>query len=487
MRDVRRSSLMCCPCAVSPTNLPLSAVLASLPDDVAAPAREALNSLLLDEGEDGEWDVVSQLELQTFLWYSLPTKWLVDSREHHEVAWALGDFYRAAGKQRFADLCRAQHTHLLIDLWETDEDRARKELHRLMDLSGVKPPSIDSLTWGALMGLTETVAYHTASYALERAIEDGRLTPGGHGWRGHAVRITTAALGRGHSERPALSVAGAVRQERRDHWLADVQRRGLVLTEDLADAVTAPSVDDLPDDVVTPPLWGGGGPPRLITTRSDVVALEGVAASLEPLVWFLGEIGDGITLTQTGNLPRALVLAADERYDWFDLEPRSRLRSMWDLNELVALNELVTELRWVTRTGQKLRLSVKGRTMRDDPLGLARAVFGYLFNQRDWHGDGAVATATVLLGAYETLTTDEVYDRILHYLGTRWAREGAPLRERQDVFGASRRFDTLGAGFGWFAPLPRRDFRLHRPLNAVGRAACVTGLRHVVAGPWLRM
>ena len=181
------------------------------------------------------------------------------------------------------------------------------------------------------------------------------------------------------------------------------------------------------------------------------------------------------------------MLAADERYNWFDLEPRSRLRTMWDLNELVALNELVTELRWVTKTGQKLRLSAKGRKLLDDPVGLARAVFGYLFNQREWHGDGAVATAVVLLGTDETLTTDEVYDRILPYLGMRWAREGAPLRERRDVFGASRRFDTLGAAFGWLAPLPPRGYRLHRPLNAVGRAACVAGLRHVVSGPWLRM
>ncbi len=50
-------------------------------------------------------------------------------------------------------------------------------------------------------------------------------------------------------------------------------------------------------------------------------------------------------LTQAGNLPRALVLAADERYIQFDLKPEKFRVRMWDLFELGELHELVTAKR----------------------------------------------------------------------------------------------------------------------------------------------
>lgn len=455
---------------------PREEILASLPADVTADAGAALNWLTADDDDALAWDLVSQLDLQTFLWYSLPMKWMTDSREHHEIAWAVGDFFRAAGKQRFAELCRAESTHLLIDLWDTDSPHARTEYNRLLDLSGVYPPDSDSLTWGSLMGLTEALAFTVVSDALEDAIDDGALTPGGRGWRGRAVAIAEATLARPYGEAPELCLAGAVRQERREHWLSDIKRRGLPLSQDVADAIAARSVEDLRDDVA-----GSVGAP------SDAAALEGVAASLEPLTWLLGEIGDGITLTQTGNLPRALVLAADERYDWFDLKPKFRVRTMWDLFQMVGLHELITEERWVTKRGRRLTLSSKGRKLLGDPFALARAALGYVFDQKAWPGDGAVATAAVLLGADGTLTRDEVHDRILPYLGSRWSVDGEPLQGRNQLIGAQRRFAALAAAFGWLAPVPPREWKLHRPLNEVGRAACAAGLRHVASGPWHRM
>ena len=44
-------------------------------------------------------------------------------------------------------------------------------------------------------------------------------------------------------------------------------------------------------------------------------------AAVEPLLWLLGRLVDGVRLTQTGALPRALVREAVERYpDWWDAE-----------------------------------------------------------------------------------------------------------------------------------------------------------------------
>lgn len=450
---------------------PRELILATLTTDAAGLADAAFDWLTANADDPRAWDLVSQLELQTFLWYSLPMKWMTENREHHEVAWALGDFFRAAGKPRFAEICRAQHTHLLIDLWDADSPRARAEYNRLLDQSGVHPPDTRSLTWGSLMGLTEAFAFSIVSDALEDAIDAGTLTPGGRGWRRRAVAVAEAALARPYREDPEFSLAGAVRRERREQWVNHVRGRGLDLPQAVADAVTTPSAEDLAD---------GTG------TAGDGV-LEAVVASLEPLVWLLREIGDGVTLTQAGNLPRALVLAADERYDWFDLKPKFRVRTMWDLFELGELHELVTAKRWVTKRGRKLSLSAKGRTLLADPQALTGAVLGHVFDQSNWYGDGALAAAVVLLGSDTPVTTDELYARLLPYLGSHWATEAGPVRNRNQLAGVTRRLDSLGSAFGWLAPLPPRSFLLHRPLTEVGRVACLSGLRHVASGPWLRM
>lgn len=453
---------------------PRELILATLPTDAAGLADAALDWLTADADDPRAWDLVSQLEIQTFLWYSLPMKWMTENREHHEVAWALGDFFRVAGKPRFAEICRAQHTHLLIDLWDADSPRARAEYNRLLDQSGVYPPETSSLTWGSLMGLTEALAFSIASDALEDAIDAGILTPGGRGWRRRSVAVVEAALARPYREAPELSLAGAVRRERREQWVSHMSRRGLDLPQAVADAVTAASAEDLADGAA------GGAP-------SDVAALKAVAASLEPLTWLLGEIGDGVTLTQAGNLPRALVLAADERYDWFDLKPTFRVRTMWDLFELGELYDLVTAKRWVTKRGRKLSLSAKGRALLADPQALTGAVLSHVFDQSEWYGDGALAAAVVLLGSDTPVTTDELYARLLPYLGSHWSTDGGPVRNRSQLAGITRRLDALGSAFGWLARLPPQSFLLHRPLTEVGRAACRAGLRHVASGPWMRM
>jgi len=93
------------------TDDPRSGVVDNVPgltDEVRETATHALSWLI---PEDGSLTGLSQSEVQLFLWYRLPTKWLVDVREHHEIAWSLGDFFATAGLPRYAELCRAPLTH----------------------------------------------------------------------------------------------------------------------------------------------------------------------------------------------------------------------------------------------------------------------------------------------------------------------------------------------------------------------------------------
>lgn len=74
--------------------------------------------------------------------------------------------------------------------------------------------------------------------------------------------------------------------------------------------------------------------PRL-STPIDVP--DSVDASLEPLRWLLHQVGEGVTMTQAGYLPKALVLAANDRFRWFDL-PGFSVRTEHDLPQLAHLH-----------------------------------------------------------------------------------------------------------------------------------------------------
>ncbi|MGH3026007.1 MAG: hypothetical protein ACRDLR_06140, partial [Gaiellaceae bacterium] len=69
----------------------------------------------------------------------------------------------------------------------------------------------------------------------------------------------------------------------------------------------------------------------LATTDASQLSAAVAAEAIEPLLWLLDELAQGVKLTHTGALPRALVRAAVERYpDWWDTQtvghpyPRSR-------------------------------------------------------------------------------------------------------------------------------------------------------------------
>jgi len=183
-----------------------------LPEDAQREARAVLD-WLLPEGDEGLGDL-SQYDLQNFLWYYLPVKWLVEPREHHEAAWALGDLLESAGLIRYAGLCRSNDTHLLIDLWDTDQARARRTLRRLSESSGVDPLDTETLQWGAVFGMAEAAARAAVSDALEAALDAGRLTPGAPRWKAEAGRIINEVVARSGEPPGAATLLEAIWAER---------------------------------------------------------------------------------------------------------------------------------------------------------------------------------------------------------------------------------------------------------------------------------
>lgn len=430
--------------------------LRELPDATRDDARAAIEWLL---PEGGDWGDLLQLTLQGFLWYSLPMKWLTDSIHHHEVAWALGDLFELGGLERYSGLCRSTATHELISRWETEPETARGQFRTLMVGSGVDPPDTTLLTWGHLQGMTEHAACLHVSAALEAAVVDGSLVPGRRGWRSVATSVTERTLNGPdpYGERPCL--LDAVEEERCRDWLSDLRRR-TGMSDDAAAALMASVVSSSDDDV------------------------DAVGASLEPLAWFLRQIGDGVTMTEAGYLPRRLVLDADERYDWFGLKPKFTVRGERDLPELMLIHRLARDARLVTPRRRRLTVSARGREALADERSLLRAAVTGLLDPTTWAGDAAVGVAIALVCADPTQRfTSAALDAALHrHLRARW-RRGAEELTVDDVRGAGWPLRTAGRTFGWFAPAERGVWDLAPRLTDVGRQACVLGIRAVAHGP----
>ena len=410
--------------------------------------------------DDRTWSDLTQLGLQRFLWYELPTKWLSDEAHHHEVAWALGDLFTSVGMDRYAGLCRSQETHQLIARWDADDDGARAEMRRLMERSGVEPVDTELLVWGNVQGVEEYAAAWQVSRELEAALDDGRLVPGARGWRSIAARVVNETLLAPVEPGDPRTLLDVVEAERRESFITDLGRKRLPLGSDL----TAALGDDERD------------------TRA--AHLVEVAQGLEPLQWLLTEIGGGVTLTQAGYLPKALAVAADERYDWLELKPQYSVRGERDLLQLIALRELARERRLVTVKRQRMSLTARGRAVLSDPASLASEVLAGFFSRGTWRGDAATAVAVALLSHAQDgspMKKDDLDQTVLRHLSVSWRNGSRPLTLTDaGVVG----YDVLRLArvFGW-VERERRSWSQVPALTPAGRLALLTGLRSAAVAP----
>src|ERR1019366_311136 len=171
---------------------PVETLLADLDASSAVLARAAVGWILREGDSLTE---LGQVELQEFLWYQLPMKWMAETSELHEIAWSLADLFTAAGLERYAALCRAPETHRLLDAWQdTDHEPARRTMKKAVRSSGVDPPDTPLLCWGLVLGVSEQLARRRVSQALEQAIDAGELVPGERGWKQLAAHITEISL-----------------------------------------------------------------------------------------------------------------------------------------------------------------------------------------------------------------------------------------------------------------------------------------------------
>lgn len=390
---------------------------------------------------------LSQAELQEFLWYQLPLKWLAEIRELHEIAWSLADLFTAAGLERYAALCRAPQTHRLLDAWQdNDHEPARNSMKQAIRDSGVDPPDTPLMRWGSVLGAAEQSARKRISQVLEQAIDAGELVPGRRGWKQLAIRITEVSLMMPRLDLRGATLLQAVFRERGSSWAAE----HLAVRQDLLSEVL--------------PLLAG---------EAAVPVTAG--AALMPLRWLLERVGDGVTLTRAGWLPKNVVVEANDTFGWFDLLGVTA-RTETDLPELGALNELARRTRLITRKGGRVSLSAVGRRVLSDPDRLWRMVVADIFSAGTFEGEGAALAAATLLRTNMPVAYPRVEAIVDAGLVGRWRTASGESLEEWSGLDATREFGLLAEVFGW---IEQDDDGQNRTwtLTAPGREAALLGLQ----------
>lgn len=441
------------------------AVAGEWDEDGAQSARAALEWM----GWEGEGPLLlRRYDVQLFVWYTLPRKFLTTLEHKRETARALaGTLERIGGRAAtYAEPCRARETDELLFAWENDDREAWRRFRGLLEASGLEPPDTGLLAWGQVMGPVEAGAREQITTVLERAIEAGRLSPGTRGFRHRRAEVAEAALREPLDGGDGSSRLEAVQADRLEHWL----ERGMTPGSAERRSILQPIADLLAD------------PPSAID--------PGVArAAVGSALWLL-ELGtDGIALTQTGALNRALVRDAAERWrGWWNAEihgPPHRETDVWLLHEL---HHELRHLRLLRRTGRRLLTTARGRELLADPAGLALAIATDLLAGDDFRAACAELAIALLLAGFEAEWAEPLA-RTVHpaIVAEGWQGNGGPPGVR-DVSWEIADFIGRATASG-LIETQTGDSLFHRGplvLSEAGRPAMIAALRHRALAPRTR-
>lgn len=308
--------------------------------DLNTAVQAAADALTAGEGAE----MIHQAALQQFLWWQLPRKY--PQEDWAGLAEATAELLQELGLHQLARIACSAPTSTVLAAWAQDADAGAAAFRDAHGSSGVEPPDTSMLAWGSIMGADEARAFEMVERALGRAVAAGEFVPGRPRWRSQAASITELALTQPLDIPPAQTMVGLITTERVGHWI-DSARHPLhqQWRASVANRLLHP---------IEPPA-----------DSSDVVA---------PVAWLLDLAAQtgGAELTQSHYLARVAVVAAAERFGWWDWPkpPRSEI----DVHQLSTVRDAARRLRLVHRRGRRLHLTARGADLLDEPRRLWAAV-----------------------------------------------------------------------------------------------------------------
>lgn len=185
-------------------------------------------------------------------------------------------------------------------------------------------------------------------------------------------------------------------------------------------------------------------------------------------------------MAQTGNLNRAFVQGAAERFDWpFDSPPGTE-PELYDLHQL---RELAQRLKLVRKAKGRLTLTPTGRSLLDDPDALWRvAARGLVHDHAFDRATGEIVL--VVLATNATVADVDLDAEVIQIVGESGWREsntGVPPSER-DISYSRHQTTNLLRALGLLAAGHDFAHRSHA-LTEIGRLTAVEALHQMATGP----
>lgn len=380
--------------------------------------------------------------------YELPCKWHADTPEQRRAVAVLADLLTRVGRVRAAAVCTSGTTAQVLAAWQCSEEAGFAAHAEAVAASPTTPPDVPELSWGGqAMGIQEALARANLEHRLEQALDEGGLDPDVRTLPAARRRLVQHWLTTAQPAFEGRAPLEAVRGERRELWAAALPTESCALL-----AAVLPALEE---------------------------SAAAPADTAEPLRWLLEQIGDGVTLTQAGYLPREVVAAAFARYPhWYPIGKGPRSEA--DLFQLADLHELARSHWLVTKRHRTLKLSVAGRAqLVDHQLRQHTAVLA-------WLGTSAAErqVAECALGALWAAPRlrEDLRDAVHPVLAAGFIHDDGTAMEVKDTERLLWRFWHTGRELGY---LDERDRSVDAPvcLSAAGRSAALAALRVLAAGP----
>jgi hypothetical protein len=433
-------------------NPEIAAALATLAEQNTAAAHDATAALQWITGDQG-LALITQERIQDFCWYELPTKWFVNFDEKLRVASALALALDLLQLPRYAAICRSPATREILSAYETSTDGGKLAFRRVAAASGITPPDLPEFEWGGTMGRQEAAAWSSTAEFLEIAVASGALVPGERGWKACQQELVRTHLNTPQAALLGQVLAQVILTERTETWVN--QRRSETRRQVLAAIAN-----------------------RLLHPAQ--LPAETAADPLPQLRWLLGELDDGIRLTQTGNLSQKFVQESADRFGWHAPRPPRTEDELFALHEL---RRLTQRLGLARRSGRTLTLTAKGRRLPSEPGHLWRTTAAGLLGGNDFAVfAGELFLALLLMG--DAMPGSDITDAVQQAAeeeGFRTRRTGEPPSE-QDVSWAIDGTSNLCQALGLLTAASDCAEGSYG-LTDAGKATAIEALRARATGP----
>ena len=422
----------------------------------AAEVEHVVDALTWGEGPG----VISQSGLQEWLWYVVPTKYLTDEVGYMgRLAETAAVLFDELGLHGYAAICRSDDTAKVHEAFDRSDAAGRSALRKAIERSGIDAPDLDDFSWSSVMRPEEASARSAVEAALEDAVYTGEMTVGAKGWREVQKRVCTRVFDGDHPQMPGQSWRTAVVTERIESWVSAAERRSPTLLgarTQIANRLLHP---------VEPPPEAG--------------------TAVRPLVWLLERWGDEQPLTQAGYLKPAFVQSLQADRPWTDPFDRP-VKNELDDHMLHGLRGWLQRAGAVRKHKASLRRTPLGRNTAADPEEAWRALTRHLVVGDEWERFVGETGLLFLLERDEPVSVEapsvfirECAIEMGWQTVTNGITEPPSLRDVSWTFADTRRVWEACA-----LTLTSGDWGNRRiSLTDAGRAAALSYLRHVAAGP----